>query len=77
MKRAIQSSSHNCPMEMRLPVFRSGRMWAFLALRDNLFENGSVASVVDFMVPPFAACTSGPCRVGFTFVHNLLNFGCK
>ena len=36
---------------------------------------GRVASVVDFMIWPFAACTSGPFWVCWTCLHNVIKLG--
>ena len=60
---AIQSSSHNYPIEIRDPVFSISNSYACCALRDNSDTSGTEASNFGEMVFPLATVIIGQCTV--------------
>ena len=58
-KIAIQSSSHNCPMEIKDPFFKLSNKKACCALSVNFSDKGIFASEWEVIVLPFSTVTGG------------------
>ena len=63
-KTAVTSSSHNCPREIRVPVWSSSMTYADCAALLRKGERGSRPTDVVRMTLPFAARTVGPFEMG-------------
>ena len=59
-KIATQSSSHNCPMEINVPLFKLLKLYAKRACLVNPFGNGREAFFVGDIIRPSATLTYGP-----------------
>ena len=66
MHKAIQPSSHNCPMDISDPDLRSSKMCPVFALVDSSFASGMSARLDVSMFLPFATLTDGPVLVYLT-----------
>ena len=60
MNLARQLLSQSCPIDMRLPVRRFGRIWPVWDWADSAVDSGIVTRFVAVMVSPFATRTIGP-----------------
>ena len=67
-KISMQSSSHNCPMEIREPLFKLLKLYAKWTCLENAGGNGRVAFFVGDIILLSATLTKGP-MVGDTSVH--------
>ena len=72
-----QSSSCNCPMEIRDPDSRSSKMCPTCDHWEILAEREIVAIVEGSMLASFATCTEGPVDVGWISVQYFLAEGTK
>ena len=59
-KIAMQSSSHNCPMEISDPLCRLLKLYATRACLENACGNGREAFLVGDIILPSATLTKGP-----------------
>ena len=69
MHKAIQPSSHNCPMDISDPDLRSSKMCPVFALVDSSFASGMSARLDVSMFSPFVTLTDGPVLVYSTAVQ--------
>ncbi len=69
MNIAMQSSSHNCPIEISDPDLMSLNMCPVVAAWDNSGASGTIALLVGLMMVPFATLTLGPDMVGTMLVQ--------
>ena len=60
LKIAIQSSSHNCPIDIKLLLFKLLKLYAIFAFRVKVDANGRIAFLVGDMILPSATVTYGP-----------------
>ena len=72
----IQSSSHNCPIDINEPVLRFSNKKACCAFCDNLSDNGIFASDCGAIVFLFATVTGCP-YFQHMFVHTCSAPSCK
>ena len=59
-KIAMQSSSHSCPMEIKVPLFKLEKLYAIVAFLENSLGKDSSALLVGIMIRPSATVTHGP-----------------
>ena len=70
----MQSSSHNCPIEISEPLFKLSKLNATLAFSVNLFDSGRIAFFVGDIMHPSATATFGN-KVSLTLSHMLISCG--
>ena len=57
---ATQSSSHNWPIDISVPLFKLEKLYAIFAFRENASERGRDARLVGVIIRPSATLTYGP-----------------
>ena len=60
LNRSRHLSSHNCPIDRRVPLRRLGRIWPVWDWVDNVVDSGIETCFVAVMVSPFSKRTVGP-----------------
>ena len=68
---STQSSSHNCPIEISVPVCSEVIMWPWVATLDSSGAIGKLTLVVEVNSPPLAVPELGPSlgMSGIAHVH--------